>query len=668
VSAPGSAGRRRRVELAVETSDVRRFRGFARAALLGAAAVLFALLFVEGPRSATAPGPLARPHAALACANCHATEAASASAACAQCHGERRSERRAHTELVRQGELTCASCHSVHRGEHGLAFETDGSVHLYGSGFETEIAPAGAAETPRLSREIFVPLIAEAACARCHDPENPRDLAAHCFAGANPPGGFALCFDEHRKVATASATQPAARDAAVEAARALAQSTSLHGASRLATLGPNALYLLFGLAVSFVVVRFANTRAAARAKPNAAPLPRGVRRLPVIDPARCLGCEACVDACPFDALEVRRYVAVLARPDDCCGAGPCQEACPNGSLLLRGEPVALEGPVLSEALECPERRGLFLAGDVTGGSLVRNAVRQGVAVAETIARRKRAYGQGPIAHDLIVVGAGPAGLAAALRAQALGLTVRVLEQASIAESIRRFSRGKLVLDAGSSDEQAPLWLGDAPKEELLKRWLYDVRSARLDVREGSRVMDISANDPTIGGFSVTVEREARRETQRAAQVLIAAGARGTPRALPVPVPESLEGRVHYELSDARTFAGKRVIVVGLGDVAMETALALAAQPGSEVSVAHRAAGFRRGKQRNIDALSALVARGRVKICFRTEVEGFGPSALVVRCDGKRSVLPFDALFVHIGSVPAHDLLRAAGVAFARRQE
>jgi thioredoxin reductase len=144
-------------------------------------------------------------------------------------------------------------------------------------------------------------------------------------------------------------------------------------------------------------------------------------------------------------------------------------------------------------------------------------------------------------------------------------------------------------------------------------------------------------------------------------VLLAIGSRGTPRPLPVPVPDTLESRVHYELSDARAFAGKRAVVVGLGDVAMETALALAAQPGTRVSIVHRGSGFRRGKQRNIDALSAAVARGRIEIWFRAEVECLETRGLVVEAAGERRCLPFDAIFVHIGALPAGELLRSAGL-------
>ncbi|HEY3497606.1 MAG TPA: NAD(P)/FAD-dependent oxidoreductase, partial [Polyangiaceae bacterium] len=333
---------------------------------------------------------------------------------------------------------------------------------------------------------------------------------------------------------------------------------------------------------------------------------------------------------------------------------------------------AQPGPILSDMLEVPERPGLFLAGDVTGGALIRNAILQGTSVAETVAARSKPARPGRNADplfDLAVIGAGPAGLSAALRARERGLSVIVFEQASIAESIRRFSRGKLVLDTPSSDvAELPLWIADASKEQLLQRWERAVRSAHLDVREGARVLCIEPEPSSVAAgrrpFRVTVQDGAPLPVEhRARHVLVAVGSRGTPRKLPVPVPERLEPRVHYELSDARAFAGQRLIVVGLGDVAMETALALAAQPGSDVSVVHRGPGFRRGKRRNIDALSSLAARGRVELHFSAEVHALQQAGLLVNVGGAARNIPFDAVFVHIGTVPAHSLLRAAGVCF-----
>src|SRR5690606_27486603 len=109
------------------------------------------------------------------------------------------------------------------------------------------------------------------------------------------------------------------------------------------------------------------------------------RRLPVIDPTSCLGCYACVDACPFDVLAVERYVAVVARPDECCGVVVCEQVCPNGSLSIEeGAPVQ-DSPEVDEHLESADVPGIFVAGDLTGLPLIKNAINQGVRAVDRIA-------------------------------------------------------------------------------------------------------------------------------------------------------------------------------------------------------------------------------------------------------------------------------------------
>jgi thioredoxin reductase/ferredoxin len=658
VTTASGSSRRRRAEHARVSSDLTRRRGWVLAAALGTVSVLLVLLAHDGPRSLVSPGPLARPHAGIACAGCH-LEARTAAASCTTCHGGHPSARAAHRALAAGGDLPCTSCHGAHQEETGVAFDSSGSVSIYRGGVERVMADASRGPGGLRTPAAFVPLVPRARCTRCHDTENQHDGAAACLAGAT---SFALCFDEHRRVAT-SAAVPAARDALVERARAVARSPS---SARLGGVSATtALAVALGVGIAGLAVGFARRRRRTTyPSMPAAVRSSAARRLPVIDAARCLGCHACVDACPYDALVLRRYVAVLARPDACCGAGPCQTACPNGSLELLASAAEAPGPRLSAELQAVELPGVFLAGDVTGGSLVRNALRQGVTAARAASELVFRHGKerpGASEHDLVVVGAGPAGLAAALTAKALGLRVIVLEQSRLAASIVSFSRGKLVLDAPSGDEERlPLFVGDVPKEELVLRWQRTVRAAHLDIVEGARVVDMAFD--LRSGFSVRAELPSGSpRTVAARAVILAVGTRGTPRELDACVAPEASAHVHYELSDARAFAGRRAVVVGLGDVAMETALALAAQPATEVTILQRGSGFRRGKQRNIDALAALVARGRVRLIFEARVERVSATRLEVTVAGKRCDFEFDALFVHVGRVPGHELLARTGV-------
>jgi thioredoxin reductase/NAD-dependent dihydropyrimidine dehydrogenase PreA subunit len=675
VTRNGSTERPRRPKQARTPLDVLRHRGLIAGAI-AAGALLVAVTLLAGGRHALVPrGQPALPHEKLECGACHeparavtstesaAHAAAGTTAACVACHGEHVSRRAAHRALSERGELACGTCHAVHEAEDGLRFSPDGSVAHYGAGFVHELAAPPAFG---IASAAFVPLIDSARCATCHDLSEVSDPAASCFSSAHPRHN--LCFDEHRApVETGRAGRPA-RDALRERSRTLvlagyAERTGAAGSARAGLALGASLLSVFLLA--FVARARRSKARAVHGEPRRGAA-FGRRRLPQIDPLRCLGCHACVDACPYDVLEVERYVARVARPDDCCGLVTCEAVCPNGSLVvLEGPPVA-SAPEIGDDLQLDARPGVYLAGDASGSSLIRNAVRQGVAVARSVhqaiqrerANQRDASGAAS-AFDLAVVGAGPAGLSAGLEAKRLGLSVLIIEQATLAESIRRFSRHKLVLDADSEAddrEGLPLYVGETHKEELLWRWQRSVRQAHLDVREDERV---TAVEGERGAFRLhTLTGAGLRDVVLARRTLIAVGRRGTPRKLELAIPEVAQVRVHYELSDAQAFASQRVVVIGLGDVAMESALALAAQPGTEVTLIHRGKSFRRGKRRNIEALTTLVARGRVRLEFESEIVAIGLRTLEISVRGARCHLDYDALFVMIGTLPAGELLSA----------
>jgi thioredoxin reductase len=388
------------------------------------------------------------------------------------------------------------------------------------------------------------------------------------------------------------------------------------------------------------------------------------KRLPVIDTSTCLGCHACVDACPFDVIEVEKFVAVVARPDDCCGVVLCEQACPNGSLRI-AEADAETPRVVDERLESVDVPGLFLAGDLAGLPLIKNALRQGEAAIDHIAaglpkKRSRAPDSGVL--DVVIVGAGPAGLAASLRAKELGLTYATLEQATVAASIRAFPRHKLVYDQPLKLPcEGELWMHardsqGCTKEELLAQWERVVRKHALAIREGHRVVDLSRQDDGTD-FVVRALHEGEERVFRARRVVVAIGRRGSPRKLPIAIPPSAEAKVFYHLADARSLAGQRVVIVGLGDTAMEAACALAAQPGTHVTLVHRGDGFTRGKTRNVAEVKALVDRKKIDLRLSTELVTLGDS-VALETRGERSKVPADAVFVLIGGVASWDLLRS----------
>lgn len=682
---PQQRARGRALGRAEPSSDVTRFRGVLAAAIAGAACSLAAALIAPPPGGGGGgPGPLSRPHltANLACTSCHGEGGAYVRppmSACVACHGPHPSLRRGHAAAMAQGSLACADCHAIHHADQGVSFTPSSKPIRFAPGVVAELDALGF----NPPRAVTVAIPTAASCARCHAITSPADPIARCLLADHAALGAAqpsVCFDEHQPALPADDARRRAiapsgvcaaqhtedRPVAWEAAREAAAVMPIAGAGRLRGapwLSP--LAGLLGAALTFAAGRASREIARRRRKPEeTAPDLRAAARvrLPQIDTSTCLGCYACVDACPYDVFEIDRYVAVVARPEACCGLTLCEQRCPNGSLRVTdGEPIG-DRPRISDDLESLDAPGLYLAGDVTGLPLIKNAIHQGARAAERIAAGLGAEPREGAALDLIIVGAGPAGISAALRAGELGLRFEVIEQGSVAQSIRSFPRGKLVFDQPLEMPVAgKLWLQESTKEELLSHWMRIVRRAALPVREDRRVTSVTRDARGLYRVEIVPREGGAPEVHLARRVLLAIGQRGSPRRLPFDLAPEVEARVHYHLGDARSFAAKRVMIAGLGDVAMEAAIALARQAGTAITLIHRGADFTRGKARNIAEVKRLVSSGRIGLRLGAEITALDAHHLTVKSGASAALLGYDALLVMIGSIPPWDALRAAGV-------
>jgi thioredoxin reductase (NADPH) len=371
---------------------------------------------------------------------------------------------------------------------------------------------------------------------------------------------------------------------------------------------------------------------------------------PVVNPALCCGAGACINACPEEALGIVNGKAQLVNPTVCIGHGACAAACPVEAikLVFGTERRGMEIPHVEPSFET-NVRGVYIAGELGGMGLVRKAAEQGRQAMESIAK---GCGGGDML-DVVIVGAGPAGLSASLGAMEKKLRFVTLEQEdSLGGTVYHYPRNKIVM---TQPVILPLVgkarLGEISKESLLAFWQDIVDRFSIKIEFGQRVEKVTAIE---SGFAVKTERA----TYNTRAVLMAIGRRGTPRKLGVPGEEL--PKIVYRLIDPEQYRGRHVLVVGGGDSAIEAALAIAAEQGTSVTLSYRGEAFGRVKQKNRERLDQAEAAGGLRVMLGSNVSRIEAECVYLDC-GEVVKLPNDAVIVCAGGILPTPMLKEMGI-------
>jgi len=381
---------------------------------------------------------------------------------------------------------------------------------------------------------------------------------------------------------------------------------------------------------------------------------------PYINLSTCIGSAACVAECPEkDILGIVNGKATLINTSNCVGHGACFHACPVEAISLRigTETRGVDLPHIDQNFET-NMKGIYIAGELGGMGLIKNSVEQGKQAIESIVKSKKESKENVI--DVIIIGAGPAGISATLAAKENGLSYITLEQDSLGGTVSTFPRSKIVM---TSPMDLPLFgkvkLFDTSKDELLQLWNKVISENKIKINENTKVENIvPQNDST---FKIIT---ANGDEYIGNNVLISIGRRGSPRKLNIPGEESV--KVAYRLLEPERISDKNIIVVGGGDSAIEAALLL--KDNNKVKLLCRSDNFARSKPKNREKIRKVIEDKSLAVFYNSGLVSINEKSAILKIEeiGKLQEVENDLVYIFAGGELPTNFLEKAGIKITKR--
>lgn len=313
-------------------------------------------------------------------------------------------------------------------------------------------------------------------------------------------------------------------------------------------------------------------------------------------------------------------------------------------------------PQVDESSGETQRRGLYVKGEAAGTPLIKAGLNAGFEWIEHVrADLDIRRNKGNVEFDVIIVGCGATGFAAANRAHETGLSYLVIESQQFCNLIQNFTKGKPLYNEPHDVEQlGSIWFEECTKEQLLEHWQAHRERINLNIKEYEKVIDVTG---TKDAFTVQTDKG----SYTASRVLIAVGKSGNPRKAGVPGESEYSARIHHFLADPAVYHGQNILIYGGGDVAAEAALALC--EGNTVTLATIDQELTFPRKRNLDALHAKQREGKIDLRLSTSLKAIGQDHVVLETNDGTSTKTMrnDVVFEMIGAIPPLDLFKKLGI-------
>ncbi|MCF6214287.1 MAG: NAD(P)-binding domain-containing protein [Flavobacteriaceae bacterium] len=381
---------------------------------------------------------------------------------------------------------------------------------------------------------------------------------------------------------------------------------------------------------------------------------------PYIDLNTCIGSAACIADCPEkDILGVVDGKATVINTTHCVGHGACFHGCPVEAISLRigTEKRGVDLPHINQNFET-NMKGIYIAGELGGMGLIKNSVEQGQQAIENIIKSKKKPKENVL--DVIIVGAGPAGISASLAAKKYGLSSVTFEQDSLGGTVFTFPRAKIVMTAPMD---LPLYgkvkLHNTSKDELLNLWKKVISEHNLEIKENTKVENIFPKED--GTFKIVTKLG---DEYICNNVLLSIGRRGSPRKLNVPGEDT--AKVAYRLLEPERIHDKKIAVVGGGDSAIETALLL--KDNNDVTLSYRKDQFSRLKPKNKKKIADCIVNKTINVIFNTNLTSIDKTSITVKYSDTdtESQIDNDLVYIFAGGELPTAFLQKAGVEISKR--